>query len=1092
MRKTRILALIMALSVIFSMFSFQTVSADVFNEKYQTEIDFLKIMELVESDYDATLVITKGEIAMMVLNVLYPEMDFSNSATGTQVFSDVPKNHACYSYIQACKGLGIVKGNADSKFEPDKQITLAEALTMIINSLGYAHHAEAMGGYPTGYYMVANQIGILKGIKLSVTDAVSGGDAVRLIYNSLFASIVEMASIENGSVELKINNGVSVLNQRFSVYEYDGVIIDNGISSIDGTSIGDANRAVLKSSQSGGLVKAYVNGTNVSEFLGMRVKAYIRNNEEEGRYEFVHVIPHSSMEVITVNAKDIIYTSQTYVEYDEDLETAEFEKINFPAPPVVIFNGVQIVGKELRDIMPKDGFVKFIDKEGDNNTDVISIFSMNYQKGSFTADARNIVVDRVVTTKDEEGISCVFNPSVSVDLHEDEYIYSFVLNSEYKSLEDVKSGMVVSVFEAPEKIDGKTYYMLAVNKYSTDGSVSAVEGTNRVYFNDNEYYDISSSFTGTKPNFLKGLKTGANVSLVFDITGKAAFVKTETEATKDYGYIVKAVAKNQGTDYALVKFFSKDGKMYTLPLADNAVIDGVRTTNMSAQAKIDLIEKRYDKTDEKISTSDKPGILKDAEKTGRPAIIKVSKEKIINIDTDTPNIDPESGQLSMFYEHQSIIKYTTEEAENYDALKAGFRSPRAVTVSGTNKTVGGKYFITSNTVIINVPEIDTYALRTYMGEYRPYGYTGPYLRGTGFTPDDKMIKLYEDENVDENYKLMKLSQMYSTYSMDLQAYDIDPDTGIAGLVVVRGRTDMYRASNVPNATPMAVFIKTTLAYDETLEKQVTKVHYYENGEIKSATIDLDSCYYPYKALINGYYKTAGDKNAEIPHAYTVEEEYIVTDKNGEILKDDKGKEIKKTKSVEKDIKVNPLTNGDIIRVVQSGGKITHIERVRELDNFKNDEVYGFVGFSRGVTVPYGTSTSGSRSNFPFNTPIIDEDDDYSYSSNNAIGTMYVQKIKGNTIQLACVKEYETKFSSIDFDNWTTYSSLFATTGKLAITVLTIPEDGGDVEVREGTIDDITTLEEVNYDTSKASIIMSKMASLEPTETIVINGIENLR
>lgn len=1056
MRRTRILALIMTISIILSLFSFQSVSADVFNEKYQTEIDFLKIMELVESDYDATLVITKGEIAMMVLNVLYPEIDFSKSTTGGTVFSDVPENHACYAYIQACKGLGIVKGNADSKFEPDKQISLAEAITMIINALGYAHHAEAMGGYPTGYYMVANQIGILKGINLSLTDTVSGGDAVRLIYNSLFASVVEMASIENGSIELKVNKGVNILNDRFSIYEYDGIIIDNGISSIEGNSIGDPLRVVLKNSETGGLVKAFVNGTNVSEFLGMRVKAYIKNNEEEGRYEFVHVIPHSSMVVTTVNAKDIIFTSNTYIEYDKDVLTAEFEKINFPTPPVVIFNGVQSIGKELKDIMPKDGIVKFIDKEGDNNIDVISIFSMNYQKGSYTADARNIVVDRVVTTKDEEGISCVFNPSVSVDLHEDEYIYSFVLNNEFKSLYDVKSGMVVSVFEAPEKIGGKTYYMLAVNNSSKDGTVSAVEGTNKVYFNDNEYYDISSSFTGTKPNFLRGLKSGESVSLVFDITGKAAFVKTEKEATKDYGYIVKAVAKNQGSDYALVKFFSKDGKMYTLPLSDNAVIDGVRTTNMSAQAKIDLIEKR---------DTSKANFESGAEKTGRPAIIKVSKEKIINIDTDTPNEVATASNASRTYKQQSVLQYTKEEAENYDTLKAGFRSPRAVTVSGTNKTVGGMYFITSNTVLINVPEIDTYGLRTYMSDYRPYGYEGPYLRGTDFVPNINMIKLYENDNIDENYKLMTLSQMYSTYSFDLQAYDIDPDTGIAGMVVLRGRTDMYRPSNVPNATPMAVFLKTTLAYDEALEKQVTKVHYYENGEIKSGTIDLDSCYYPYKALISGC--TA----SETPHVYK--------DSSGAVVP----------------ITVNALENGDIIRVVQSAGKITHIERVRELDNFRNDEVYGFVGFSRGVTVPYATSTSGSRSNFPFNTPIIDEDDDYAYSSSNAIGTMYAQKIKGNIIQVACVKKFEAKFSDIDFeseDGWKKYSSLYATTSKLNITVLTIPEGGGDVEVREGTIDDITTLEEVNYDKSKASIMMSKMASLEPTETIVINGIGNLR
>ena len=83
-------------------------------------------------------------------------------------------------------------------------------------------------------------------------------------------------------------------------------------------------------------------------------------------------------------------------------------------------------------------------------------------------------------------------------------------------------------------------------------------------------------------------------------------------------------------------------------------------------------------------------ILDGATPTGRPAIINVSNEKIIRIDTDTPNSNLSSGNISKTYKQQSVIQYSEEDAESYDTLKAAFRSPRAVTVSGTNKTVGGK------------------------------------------------------------------------------------------------------------------------------------------------------------------------------------------------------------------------------------------------------------------------------------------------------------------------------------------------------------------------------------------------------------------
>ena len=118
-----------------------------------------------------------------------------------------------------------------------------------------------------------------------------------------------------------------------------------------------------------------------------------------------------------------------------------------------------------------------------------------------------------------------------------------------------------------------------------------------------------------------------------------------------------------------------------------------------------------------------------------------------------------------------------------------------------------------------------------------------------------------------------------------------------------------------------------------------------------------------------------------------------------------------------------------------------------------------------------------------------EDNAYSFSTSNAIGTLYAMKIKGNVIQVAGTKKYGMKFSSIDFTDWKSYSGLYTTTDKLDITVVTVPEDGGEVVLKKGTVDDIVTLEDVGYDTSKASVIMTKMSSLAPTETLIFNGLQ---
>ncbi len=1038
MKNNKFIALILSFSLILSLFSFQSADADNFNAAYQAEMDFLKSLGLIEKDYDATLVITKAEILTLILNTLYPDADFSKGQEEEQIFNDVSENHEYYSYIKTGKDLGIVNGDGNNNFHPDKQMILNQAIAVVVNALGYRYHAQQLGGYPSGYYMIAKQIGLLKNVNLAASDTVNGGDVVRIIYNSLFTNIIEMILINSDGVQIKANYSKNVLSERFSVYEYDGVVIDNGISCIEGDSIGNEEKAVVKNIATGDVVSAYISDTKVDSYLGCRVKAYVKNNLIEGKNEFVYVTLHGSVNTTSINAKDIIDANDYYIEYDEDINTIQTKKIRLSEiKPVVMFNGIKIVDKTIKELIPNDGYINFIDNTGDDIFDVVMIYSFNYYNGAYNNHARNIIADSIITTPGEEGISCLFNPAISVELNESEYLYTFILNSDYKSLSDLKNGLVVSVAEAPAKINGKTYYMLAVSDNTVTGKLTSVENNRRLYMSNNEYYDLSTSLTGIKPTFANSLKIGSETEILVDITGNVAYVKTETSATKNYAYIVKAVEKFQGDQIVLVKFFTKEGQMRQLPLSDKAIIDGVSVASMNVDEKLERINKRPDVASE----------LTNAKATGRPAIISVNNDKITRIDTDTPNPGLSSGKISETYVQQSVIQYYEDDADSYDTLKAGFRSPRAATVRGTAKTVGGKYFITSETVILCVPEIDTYAFKNLV-EYRPYGFKSNYF-GNNFNADPDMILLYELPNEEKNYQVINASQLYAAYSLDLQGYDIDPDTGVAGLVVVRGRRDAYRSGSVSASAPMSVYIKKTEAYDSSLEKNVTKIYYWENGQKLSATIDTDECYYPYKALINGC--SAGDT----PH----------------------------------NVAVKPLKNGDIIRVIQSGGKITHIERVLRIEDYES--AHGSFHFSKSTSVPYANSVSGSDSTFPFDMTVLDDNDNISVETSNSVALAYATSLKGTTLQLALTKEYRDLFSAIDISNPLSYSKLYYNVTTDNITVIDIPDDGSEVEIQKGTLNDIVTLQEVNNNTSEASVIMTKIVDYNLDHIIIINGLENL-
>ena len=426
-----------------------------------SEVDFLTEVGLISEGFDISHSITRGELAKLVIEAFYPELDFSLSE-GDPAFSDVTSDHPYYAYIKACKELKIVNGNGVNMFNPDNTVTAMEMITIMVNTLGYTIYADAYGGWPTGYYSIARETGISKNIDLG-EEEISNGTAARIIYNALFADTVDLTSISKDGIEIEVSSNKNFLSDRLGIFEYDAVLVDNGYSSIYGDSINDNERVVFEDYSGKSLITAFSNGHNVYDYLGMRVKVFIRNNKESGRYELVYIAPNKRIKVANLDAGKIINFNSDYIEYDEDENTSDIEKYSLESiAPKIIYNGSVMVSVSLSDIMPKEGFVKLIDNDSNNRYDVIDITSFNYNNGNYKATSRNIVVDKVVAEEGEEYISSLFNPQASLRLDSDKAIYKFKLSGNIDTLAEITTYDVVSVAECPEKIGDKTLYYLVV------------------------------------------------------------------------------------------------------------------------------------------------------------------------------------------------------------------------------------------------------------------------------------------------------------------------------------------------------------------------------------------------------------------------------------------------------------------------------------------------------------------------------------------------------------------------------------------------------------------------------------------------------
>lgn len=112
------------------------------------------------------------------------------------IFPDVRSDHWARGYINLAVsttlgadsegkgGTRLIRGTGDGRFEPDRPITFAEAVTILIRMLGYSD-ADAGMSWPQGYLSLAEKNGLTDGLSLGAKDALTRAQAVRLFYQML-------------------------------------------------------------------------------------------------------------------------------------------------------------------------------------------------------------------------------------------------------------------------------------------------------------------------------------------------------------------------------------------------------------------------------------------------------------------------------------------------------------------------------------------------------------------------------------------------------------------------------------------------------------------------------------------------------------------------------------------------------------------------------------------------------------------------------------------------------------------------------------------------------------------------------------------
>ena len=196
----KVLAMVLAFACTFSMFAGAKVFEDVpAGSDYSEAITMLSDLRVIQGKDDGKYhpedTITRAEACAMIARLMTGDPNVSQYV-GAQSFTDVAKGSWKDSAIGYCYINGIVIGVGNNKFEPDRAITDAEFVTMVVRAMGY-ETADMKQNYPYSYMSNAQATGLLDGVTMvASTNALRGEDA-QVIYNALFTDYARGAKLVN-------------------------------------------------------------------------------------------------------------------------------------------------------------------------------------------------------------------------------------------------------------------------------------------------------------------------------------------------------------------------------------------------------------------------------------------------------------------------------------------------------------------------------------------------------------------------------------------------------------------------------------------------------------------------------------------------------------------------------------------------------------------------------------------------------------------------------------------------------------------------------------------------------------------------------
>ena len=205
--KKKFLSLLLSAALVLAMvLPASAAFTDIQDSQLQKQVSVLQMLGVIggtsASTFSPNGTLSRAQFCKMAVVLLGRENEEPLYRNRT-IFPDVKSSHWARGYInlavsvdvggstgengQTTGGVKLIRGMADGTFQPDRAITYAEAVTILMRVLGYSDTDAGMN-WPTGYLQLAAKLGVTDGLTgLGANSSLTRAQAATMFYQALFA-----------------------------------------------------------------------------------------------------------------------------------------------------------------------------------------------------------------------------------------------------------------------------------------------------------------------------------------------------------------------------------------------------------------------------------------------------------------------------------------------------------------------------------------------------------------------------------------------------------------------------------------------------------------------------------------------------------------------------------------------------------------------------------------------------------------------------------------------------------------------------------------------------------------------------------------